>query len=303
MELQALQAAMKGIYVLAITPMREDGSLDLDALRSNIETYLEAGVHGVVVGGTFAEYPSMSMEERAALFAAAAEAVGGKVPLICCTAASGTPEAIALTKAAKAAGADGAMITPPYVAEVGHADIKRHFESIIEAVPFPIMIYNSTSIGLNLSPEQLAELAELDYVIGVKQANTDLHVQAKTMALAGDKMSILNGSDGVILGALALGMHGCTSTLANLIPGDYVSLYKLVERGELAAARKLYYSWQPIRDFCKKHGQPAAIKTAMEVAGLKAGAVRVPFRSLGSEAVEEFKVIWETYRKENEVHV
>ncbi|MBW4081996.1 dihydrodipicolinate synthase family protein [Paenibacillus sp. S150] len=297
------QAKWQGIFVLAITPFQPDGTLDLTGLAENIETFLAEGAHGVIVGGTYAEYPSMSRQERLSLFAAAGEAVAGRVPFVCCTAASGTREAVELSREARTAGADGVMVTPPYVAEVRQADVLAHFRQVAEEADVPVMIYNSTSIGLNLTPEQLVEVAALPGVVSVKQANTDLHAQVRTRALCSDEFSLFCGSDGVALGSLALGFDGITSTLANVLTKDYVHLYRLVGEGRLDPARQLFYSWQPLRDFFRKHGQPAGIKLAMAHAGRKAGPVRAPFRPLEEAAEREYADIWSRYLERREALV
>lgn len=269
--------------------MSGDLSVDLVSLRRNIDHFIDAGSHGIIVGGTYAEYPSLTESERRQLFAAAANVVAGRVPLVCCTAASGTLEAVALSEAARRAGADMVMVTPPYVAEVEPEDIRHHFETLCEAVDVPVMIYNSTSIGVHLSPEQIGELADLERIVAVKQGATDIHAQVRTLAAAGDKIAVMCGSDGTILGAMALGMPGCTSTLSNFMTAEYVSLYAEIQAGEWESARSRFYRWQPIRDFCRKYGQPAATKAALELVGLPSGPVRPPFRPLGDAAKQELR--------------
>ncbi|MDB5053362.1 MAG: dihydrodipicolinate synthetase [Bacilli bacterium] len=285
----SLRSKLKGIYVLAVTPMTNGLALDLPSLRRNIDHFIVQGAHGIIVGGTYAEYPSMTRDERKELFAAAAEAVSGRIPLLCCTAASGTDEAIELTLAAKSAGADGIMVTPPYVSEVRPQDVLYHFQKLNEAANLPIFVYNSTSIGVHLSPEEITELSKLENVVGVKQGATDLHTLVRTMAYVGDRISVICGSDGIILGALAIGLPGCTSTNANFMAGEFVALYNEVQNGELELARKRFYRWQPIRDLARKYGQPAMVKVALDIVGLPSGPVRAPFRILGEEARAEIR--------------
>lgn len=289
MSIVSLKEKIKGIYVLAITPMKDDFSLDLDALRRNINHFIAEGAHGIIVSGNFAEYPSLSNDERKEVFATAAEAVAGRVPLICCSAASGTDEAIELTKAAKEVGADAVKVTPPYVHEVGTKDILYHFQKLNDSVDIPIFIYNIASIKRTLSPEEIRELAKLDKVIGVKQGGTDLRAIVQSVADVGDKISIMAGSDSIILGALASGLPGCTSTNANFMTKEYVSLYNEIQNGEWEKARARYYSWKPVWDLARKYGQPAFVKAALDVVGLSGGTVRAPFQTLGADARKEIK--------------
>ncbi|MGG0716237.1 dihydrodipicolinate synthase family protein [Robertmurraya massiliosenegalensis] len=292
--MEQLREKIRGIFVLALTPMKDDFSVDHQALKRNIEYYLNSGVHGIVVGGTYAEYPSLEVSERLAIFKTAIETVNKQVPVVCCTAASGTGEAIQLSLEAQKLGADLVMVTGPYVSEVSDKDVIYHFEQLNEHLDIPIMIYNSTSIGNTLSPDVLYEVGKLEKVICVKQADTNLHAQVRTIASSSENMSILCGSDGVMLGSLALGMPGCTSTLANFIPEEYVALYNEFIGGNLEAAQKRFYRWEPIRAFCRKYGQPAVAKAAMELLGLPSGPVRAPFRSLNNVEKEELNVVLET---------
>lgn len=289
MSTNELKSKLKGLFVLAITPMTENFEIDLSALNRNINHFIEKGAHGIVVGGTYAEYPSMTIEERKKLFSAAVEAVAGRVPIICCTAASGTDEAIYLSKAAKEAGADGVMVTAPYVSEVRSDDIIYHFQQLNDAVDIPIFIYNSASIGVDLSPEDIHELAKIPNVVGVKHGSTDMRTLTKTMSYTGDSIAVLCASDSIILGALTLGLPGCTSTNANFMISEFVDLYQEIEKGELKAAQDRFYRLQPVWDLANKYGQPAMVKAAMDIVGLPSGPVRAPFQTLSSEAREDIE--------------
>ncbi|MFX3617376.1 MAG: dihydrodipicolinate synthase family protein [Sporolactobacillus sp.] len=279
-----LQDKLRGVFVLAITPMTENKELDLVSLKRNIDHFIQAGADGIVVGGTYAEYPSMSFLERKSLFRAAVGAVQGRVPLICCTAASGTHEAIELTKIAEQAGADGVMVTAPYVAEVEPKDIYYHFKKLNDAVSLPIFIYNSASIGVQLSPELISELADLPNVVGVKHGSTNMRELIRTQMLAGDRISVMAASDSIMLGALTLGLPGCTSTNANFMIEEFVALKQEINKGELKKAQKRFYRWQPIWELAHKYGQPAMVKAALDLTGLPSGPVRAPFQSLDKEA-------------------
>ncbi|MFT8708507.1 MAG: dihydrodipicolinate synthase family protein [Sporolactobacillus sp.] len=285
---------LKGVFVLAITPMKENGAIHFSALTRNINHFIDRGADGIVVGGTYAEYPSMTFEERKELFFVAAKTVKERVPLICCTAASGTSEAIELTKLAKEAGADGVMVTAPYVAEVEPDDIFYHFKQLNDAVDLPIFIYNSASIGITLSPELISRLADLPNVVGVKHGSTDMRELIRTQMLAGDRIAVMAASDSIMLGALALGLPGCTSTNANFMVDEFIALKNELNAGKLLEAQKRFYRWQPVWELAHKYGQPAMVKAALDIVGLPSGPVRAPFRSLDQTARQE---IQDTLRK------
>lgn len=287
--MNTLKSTLKGVFVLAITPMKENFELDMEALDRNINFLINQGAHGIIVGGTYAEYPSMTIEERKQLFSGSVKAVDGRVPIICCTAASGTNETIELTKAAKEAGACGVMVTPPYVAEVESKDIIYHFQCLNDAVDIPIFIYNSASIGIELSPEDIRELAHIPNVIGVKHGSTDMRQLIKTMNYTSDNISVLCASDSIMLGALSLGLPGCTSTNANFMISEFVKLYEEVEKGDLKAAQNRFYRIQPVWELAQKYGQPAMVKAAMDVVGLPSGPVRAPFKELDKDAKDDIE--------------
>jgi len=284
-----LASKLKGIFVLHVTPFSKSGAIDHPALTANIQRTLDEGAHGIVVGGTYAEYPSLSRNERVELFHTAATAAAGRRPVICCTAASGTPEAIELTIEASESGADAVMVTPPYVHEVRNSDIERHFVAISETVECPIMVYRSTSIGVGIGPELLGTLAKLNNVVAVKQGATDLHEQVRSLAAVGTNAALFCGSDGVALPSLALGFAGCSSTLSNFMAAEYVALYRDVESGNLASARERFFRWQPLRDAMREVGQPSGVKAAMELLGYPAGSPRLPFGELPSGTREIVK--------------
>lgn len=279
-----LQSRLKGIFALHVTPFDRRGRIDHSALTANIQRTLDEGVHGIVVGGTYAEYPSLTSVERVHLFRTAVTAAAGRVPVVCCTASSSTAEAIELTQKAAEVGADVAMITPPYVHEVRAADVERHFATINDSVDFPVMVYRSTSVGVGIDPELMGRLSTLSNVVAVKQGATELHEQVRSLAAVGDNAAMLCGSDGVALASLALGYPGCSSTLSNFMATEYVALYHEVEAGQLAAARKRFFRWQPVRDVMREIGQPSGVKAAMELVGYSAGVPRLPFGELSSSS-------------------
>ena len=278
--IQPLYDRLQGVHVLAITPMASDRSIDFEGLEANLEHFLARGADGVIVGGTYAEFPSLRREERIELFHAAARAVVGRVPLICCTASSSTLEAIELGQEAAAAGADGVMVTPPYVSEVRPSDVLHHFREVARNSGLPILAYNSQSIGVGLSPEEIIDLAEIDGIVGVKQGALDPRSQVTTVARAGDRLRIMCGSDGAILSALAHGMAGVTTTLANFMIDEVLSVHRDAMAGDWDRARRTFYGWQELRDFAFTRGQPVVTKAAMDLIGLAAGPPRPPFRSL-----------------------
>lgn len=282
-----LREQLCGVFAILVTPFNEDFSLCLDAIGPNVEFVLARGARGLIVGGTYGEFPSMTSEERCRLIDEVVRVARGRVPVIACTAHSSTLEALELTRRAERAGADGAMLTPPYVTEVTDDDIFHHFDYIARRVEIGIMIYNTPSTGVALSPRLVARLAEVSGIVGMKQGAIVTPDVLQTMELVRDRLAIMCASDTLMLSGLALGMHGLTSTNSGFMPRLIVTTYEAWRQGDLSAAQRLFDRWAPFRAFARRVGQPTAAKAALDAVGLYGGPVRPPLRSPGPEARAE----------------
>jgi 4-hydroxy-tetrahydrodipicolinate synthase len=232
---------------------------------------------GIVVAGTYGEYVTLTTDERKTLLRSVIAAAQGRVPVIACTAAGSTAEVIAYTLDAEDAGADGAMITPPYgMIEPTEAAIVNHFEAVASATGTALLLYNNPNISPSLAPELLARLADIDGYVGIKQGAVTFSEHAELIALAGDRLRVFSGSDQMMVGSLALGAVGVSSTQSNFIPQIMRDTYEAMCRGDLAEARRQFLRWAPFRRFARRAGQPASAKAAMELLGRRCGGVRAP---------------------------
>ena len=278
---QSLYDRLVGIYTIFLTPFTSGGDLDLDATAENTDYLIRQGMSGIVVAGTYGEYVTLTSDERRALLRSVIAAAHGRVPVIACTAAGSTAEVIAYTRDAEDAGADGAMITPPYgMLEPTEAAIVSHFEAVAKATNTALLLYNNPNISPSLAPELLARLADIDGYVGIKQGAITFSEHAELIALAGDRLRVFSGSDQMMVGSLALGSVGVSSTQSNFIPEIIRDTYEAMRRGDLAEARRLFQSWAAFRRFARRVGQPAAAKTAVELLGRRCGGVRAPLVSL-----------------------
>jgi 4-hydroxy-tetrahydrodipicolinate synthase len=288
-----MRLRLNGVYAILTTPFRDDWRLDLAGLERNVEAVLRGGVDGVLVGGGYGEFPSMSTEERSHLIREAVRMVAGRVPVIACTAHSSTLEALELTRAAEDAGADAAMLTPPYVTEVTDADVERHFATVASRVDLPLVLYNTPATGVILSTALVARLADLPTVVGIKQGVLDASEMATLVETVGDRLAVLCGSDTVMMVGLALGMAGVTSTNAAVFTDFILGAYRAARRGDWEAARRYHARWAPFRAFARRVGQPAAVKAALDLVGLAGGACRPPLHALGATARAELRAVLE----------
>ena len=289
---QSLYDRLAGIYTIFLTPFASNGELDLGAVAENTDYLIRQGMNGIVVAGTYGEYVTLTSEERKTLLRSVIAAAGGKIPVIACTAAGSTAEVIAYTLDAEDAGADGAMITPPYgMIEPTEAAIVSHFEAVAGATRTALLLYNNPNISPSLPPELLARLADIDGYVGIKQGATTFSEHAELIALAGDRLRIFSGSDQAMVGSLALGAVGVSSTQSNFIPRIIRDTHEAMCRGDLAEARRQFLRWAPFRRFARRAGQPASAKAAVELLGRRCGGVRAPLVSLTSAQRAELATI------------
>jgi 4-hydroxy-tetrahydrodipicolinate synthase len=292
---QSLYDRLVGIYTIFLTPFSANGELDLNAAADNTNYLIGQGMNGIVVAGTYGEYVTLTNDERKSLLRSVISAAQGRVPVIACTAAGSTAEVIAYTLDAEDAGADGAMITPPYgMIEATEAAIVNHFEAVAGATGTALLLYNNPNISPSLAPELLARLADIDGYVGIKQGAITFSEHAELIALAGDRLRVFSGSDQMMVGSLALGSAGVSSTQSNFIPQIIRDTYGAMCKGDLAEARRLFQSWAPFRRFARRAGQPASAKAAMELLGRRCGGVRAPLVPItGAQRTELAKILTE----------
>jgi 4-hydroxy-tetrahydrodipicolinate synthase len=277
----ALYERMIGVYTIFLTPFTAAGALDLDAAAENADYLIRSGMNGIVVAGTYGEYVTLEPEERRRLLRSVVAAAAGRVPIVACTAGGSTSEVIAYTRDAEDAGADGAMITPPYgMIEPTEGGIIGHFEAIARGTSAALILYNNPNITPSLAPELLARLADIDGYVGIKQGAVTFQEHAELIALAGSRLRVFSGSDQSMVGSLALGAAGLSSTQSNFIPEIIRDTYVAMCRGDLAEAQRQFGRWAEFRRFARRAGQPACAKAAVELLGRRCGPVRAPLVSL-----------------------
>jgi 4-hydroxy-tetrahydrodipicolinate synthase len=205
----------KGYFTALITPFR-DGAVDEEAYRALIEWQIDEGARGLVPCGTTGESPTLSHDEHMRITEICIEVAAGRVPVIAGTGSNSTEEAISLTRHAKMAGADGALLVMPYYNKPTQAGMYAHFEAVNDAVEIPIIIYNIPGRSVvNMSVETMAKLAALPNIVGVKDATADLARPTQTRIAMGEEFCQLSGEDGTALAFLAQGGHGCISVTAD----------------------------------------------------------------------------------------
>ncbi|GAB4336146.1 MAG: 4-hydroxy-tetrahydrodipicolinate synthase [Candidatus Abyssubacteria bacterium] len=231
---------LEGIFVVMMSPF-DDELVDERAMRHMVDHFIEAGVHGLVVLGSNGEYPYLSDEEKRQLIDIAVEQARGRVQVIIGTGYMGTDQTIALTKYARDAGADAAMIALPIYYQLDFEDVKRHYKRISSEVGFPIVYYNfPDATHLRLTPAQIAELAEIEQVVGVKETIPDIdEIGELADLMKGKKFSVMSGTVLNLMPVMQRGGVGAIGVVPNLAPKKCVEFYNALKAGEMEKASEI----------------------------------------------------------------
>jgi 4-hydroxy-tetrahydrodipicolinate synthase len=264
-----------GLTVALITPFR-GGQVDYEQLRRLVDWHVEQGTDCLAPAGTTGESPTLDHEEHERVIAAVTERAAGRIKVMAGTGSNSTREAVRLTRAARAAGADGALMVGPYYNKPTQEGYYRHFAAVAEAVDLPIVLYNIPGrTGSNILPETIARLAELPTVVAVKEATGSLDQASQIAALC--DLTILSGDDSLTLPLMSIGGRGVVSVVGNVVPRDMKALVRAFEAGRLDEARAWHRKLFPLcRDMLGAATNPIPIKTAMKLLGRDTGELRLP---------------------------
>jgi 4-hydroxy-tetrahydrodipicolinate synthase len=267
----------KGSLVALITPMREDGSIDEKAYAEFVDWQIKEGTHAVVPVGTTGESPTMSHAEHRRVVEIAIEVSKGRVPVIAGAGSNSTEEAIALTRHAKEAGADAALIVTPYYNKPTQEGMFLHFTAIADAVDLPIIIYNIPPRSVvDMSVETMARLAKHRNIVGVKDATANLARPLHTRRACGDDFCQLSGEDHTALSFNAAGGVGCISVTANVAPRLCGEMQTAWSEGRLKEAMAIQNRLVPLHDALFSETSPAPVKYAASLLGRTSERCRLP---------------------------
>ena len=275
-----------GSITALITPFT-NGTVDEAAFRKIVDWQIKQGTHALVPCGTTGESPTLSHDEDMRVTAICVEVADGRVPVIAGTGSNSTAEAIALTRSAKEAGADAALIVTPYYNKPTQDGLYGHYKAIHDAVDIPIVIYNIPGRCIvDMSVETMARLAELPNIIGVKDATADLKRPALTRQAIGEDFSQLSGEDATIVPFLAQGGHGCISVTANVAPALCATLHEAWKGGDLTEVTRINDRLMPLHEALFVESSPGPVKFAASLLGLCENRVRLPLVTV-SPATEQ----------------
>lgn len=280
----------KGSFVALVTPHRADGAIDEKKFRELIEFQIENGTHGIVPCGCTGEAATLSHDEQKKMIKICVETVNKRVPVVAGTGSNNTAEALDLTRSAKKAGADGALMITPYYNKPTPEGQYRHYEKVAKEVDIPIMLYNVPSrTGISMLPATVARLSKIDNIVAIKEASGSLDQVSQILSLC--NITVLSGDDSNTLPMMAVGAKGVVSVAANVIPKEVAEMVDLALGKKFVEARKMHIKLMPIFKGLFIETNPIPVKTALSLMGKIEANWRLPLCEMTSENLAKFKKI------------
>jgi 4-hydroxy-tetrahydrodipicolinate synthase len=274
-------ATLHGSLVAIVTPMHEDGALDLDAFRRLIDWHIGEGTDGIVAVGTTGESPTVDFDEHRLLIETAVQHAAGRVPVIAGTGANSTREAIELAAYAKQAGADMSLSVVPYYNKPTQEGLYRHFRAIAEAVDLPHILYNVPGRTVaDLANDTVLRLAQIPNIVGIKDATANLERGADLLRRKPRDFLVYSGDDATALALMLLGGHGVISVTANVAPRLMHEMCAAALAGNLARAREVNNRLLGLHRHLFCEANPIPVKWAVQQLGLIGGGIRLPLTPL-----------------------
>lgn len=282
----------QGAIVAIVTPFIA-GKVDEQGLIDLIEFQIENGTHGIVPCGTTGESATLDFDEHKRVIELTVQTVNGRVPVIAGTGANSTMEAIELTKSAKESGADAVLSVSPYYNKPNQEGIYLHFKTIAESVDIPMILYNVPSrTAMNVAPTTVARLAEIDNIIGIKEACGDLHQISDVIRLCPKDFIVLSGDDFTSMATVFIGGQGVISVSSNVDPRGMADLMEASMKGDIAKANEIHYRLFPLMKAMFSAPSPAPAKMGVELLGkIKDATPRLPMTSIDDANLEILKKV------------
>ena len=281
-----------GIFTPAVTPYNADGGIDRHHFAAVLESLIEAGVHGIIIGGSTGEYYSQTAQERMQLAALAREVIGTRLPLVVGTGATRTEEAVAYAQHARAIKADAILVTSPPYALPTPQENAHHALTVDKAAGLPIMLYNYPArMGISMDEAYFREVTRSPNVVAIKESSGDMN-SLHLLALTFPQIALSCGWDDLALEFFAWGARSWVCAGSNFIPREHVALYQacVVEK-DFDKGRRIMAAMMPLMNFLDAGKFVQSIKYGCELQGLKAGGLRAPLLPLAPREQEQLQQV------------
>ena len=295
-----------GTGTALVTPFRHDSALDEKVLRLLIQRQIDAGIDFLVPCGTTGESPTLTREEHLRVVEITARLAKGRVPVLAGAGGNNTNEVIALARELAEIGVDGILSVTPYYNKPTQQGLYQHFRAIAEAVTLPVVLYSVPGrTGVNLEPATVKRLAEIDTIVGIKEASGNISQVAAILNVVPEEFSVLSGDDAITLPLVALGGCGVISVVSNEIPGEMTQLTRFALRGDFAAARGIHRRYHPLMEVNFVESNPIPVKAALAEMDLLEPVWRLPLVPPKAENRARIRAVLESLglvQRESSVH-
>ncbi|KAB2335474.1 4-hydroxy-tetrahydrodipicolinate synthase [Bacillus mesophilum] len=272
------------ISTAMVTPFDSKGHVDFIKTTQLVNHLIEHGTDSLVIAGTTGESPTLTKEEKLALFQHVVKVVDKRVPVIAGTGSNNTYESIDLTKKAEKIGVDAVMIVAPYYNKPNQEGLYQHFKAVAESTALPVMVYNIPGRSVvNMTPETIIRLSKIPNITAVKEASGNLNAMTEIIAGTADDFSLYSGDDGITLPVLAIGGAGVVSVASHILGDEMQEMVHAFLNNENAKAAKIHQKLLPVMEGLFAAPSPAPVKTALQMRGLDVGSVRLPMVPLTQE--------------------
>ncbi len=280
---------LTGCMTALCTPFR-GGAVDYDALTKLVEWQIESGIDAIVAVGTTGESATLEVDEHIAVIAHTVKVARGRIPIIAGAGGNSTKEAIELTRASEGVGAQGLLHVTPYYNKPTQDGLYRHFEAICGVTKLPVLLYNVPSrTAVDLLPDTVVRLAEIDNVVGIKEATGNLARATELIARVGHRIAIISGDDDTAFPLYAVGAHGVISVVSNIAPVQMAQMWDAAVAGDWAKARALHFALRAINRALFVETNPIPVKAALALLGRCANELRPPMYPATAATVEALK--------------
>ncbi|MEH7081118.1 4-hydroxy-tetrahydrodipicolinate synthase [Neobacillus drentensis] len=272
------------VLTAMVTPFDQNGEVDFNAVRRLVDYLIDNGTDGLVVAGTTGESPTLTTDEKIALFKAVVVAARGRVPVIAGTGSNNTRASISLTKQAEETGVDGIMLVAPYYNKPSQEGMYQHFKAIAESTSLPVMLYNIPGRSVvNISAETIVRLSQIENIVAVKEASGNLDAMAAIISQTPSDFTLYSGDDSLTLPVLAIGGAGVVSVASHVIGNEMQEMINHFKNGRVQEAAHSHRQLLPLMKALFTAPNPAPVKAALNMSGVQVGGLRLPLLPLSHE--------------------